>query len=154
MTDDIEISNPNALIGILGSIEGYDKNNSYLGDFHLEDDSQYDDNTDTGIYYSTDWVYVDQDVTVTGDLEEDYSDYTGHYKYNLKLKKGWNVVYVLDQEDVDEGGSGIGYYSLEVRSSPFKEANLKWVFDGNDSGGKVNTSKQSVKSLKGIKKLR
>ena len=63
------------------NIRGYDKDNYSIGYFSFNG-SIYEN---TEHYVS--WVYVDRDVTVKGEVYTDLS------KYDLDLKKGWNVVY-------------------------------------------------------------
>jgi hypothetical protein len=65
----------------------------------------YEDSVKAGDF-SSEYVYVNKDVSMTGTIKIDYYDKTykkywlSTYKYNIKYKKGWNrlVTYIAKQE--------------------------------------------------------
>jgi hypothetical protein len=69
----------------------------------------FKENEETGYFYtaSGNWegelVYVDGDVSITGTYsdteEEDGVTYTETIRYNMNLKKGWNIFYSKSTED-------------------------------------------------------
>ena len=87
---DTIVSDKNAKLYELGVIYGYDKDENEIGFFHLEGENNGGDE-----YYYTDWIYVDRDVTVKGEIKDLYyrDDYGMIEKYNWELKKGWNITY-------------------------------------------------------------
>ena len=94
----ITISDKNVKIYVLEDISGYDKDDDEIGYFYLEEEKG--DNE-----YYTSWIYSDRDVTIKGQDDGD--------KYNLQLKKGWNVVYDSYTDNgfslMSEKPSGVNY---------------------------------------------
>jgi hypothetical protein len=64
-----------------------------------------------------DLVYANGDVTITGEFTHTYSDSkTGSIKYNLTLKKGWNLTYGIE----------IGYDNTFTTQKP--NADMAWTY--------------------------
>jgi hypothetical protein len=98
LPEGLTISNPDVKIGFV-TIVAYDESGAEIGSFEL---------------YSEDYegilLYADGNVSVTGS-----SAYDDERTYNLQLKKGWNTVYVVGDDEA-------------TTQTPSR---LKWYFDYN-----------------------
>ena len=106
----------------LWDIRGYDGDDDEIGDFYLEEENG--DNE-----YYTSWFYSDRDVTIKGEDDGE--------KYNVTLKKGWNVVY-----DSYTDGS----YSLTSQKP--SGVNYTWNFYDNSSFRSASIATKSVENTK------
>lgn len=118
----INISDENAKGLFLWDIRGYDGDDDEIGDFYLEEENG--DNE-----YYTSWFYSDRDVTIKGEDDGE--------KYNVTLKKGWNVVY-----DSYTDGS----YSLTSQKP--SGVNYTWNFYDNSSFRSASIATKSVENTK------
>lgn len=111
---------------LLDGIHGYDKGENEIGYFCLIEEN---DNS----YYETFWMYVDRDVTVKGEYKD--TDYYEEVieKYDLKLKKGWNVVYVSAIESYNNS-TGTEVYTASVTSQKPSGVNYQWYYENFYSG--------------------
>jgi hypothetical protein len=131
--DGITVSNPNVKIGAAMFIDAYK-----AGD-------------NTGYFYHgiADWksmlMYVNGDLSITGSdtntgtLNLEYHEdgltggtYTYTYKYNVHLKKGWNMVYT---KTVNEESAEKGNYTIknEYEATTTVPSGTKWYFVDNSS---------------------
>ena len=118
----ISISDKNAKIFAISEIEGYDKDEYYIGDFYLEEIDGYDQ-------YYTSWAYSDRNVDIKGEYKEidDYYDEEYVSKADLTLKKGWNVVYGSYTESYNSS-TGRDVYKATVTSKKPSGVNYSWNF--------------------------
>jgi hypothetical protein len=114
----ITISDANAM-GTLTSLQAYKTNEN--GQERL-----------TGAFYYlvNDWkstwmYYADRDVNITGSQTDYYGSYTYTKKYDLHLKKGWNMCYVKNTENIDENTHEI---ESEITTQTPQGVG-KWYFD-------------------------
>ena len=119
--DDMNI-NDGGVKGAFLDLRGYKSNKSveYLEYARMPDLSA----TKVTFYYAV-YVYVDRDANVTGEFyeEEDYI-----LKFNMNLKKGWNLIYMAD---VFELISEDDYINTEnYTTTPM--SGYKWYFDAED----------------------
>ena len=129
-------------------IEAFDKNDHYIGDFYMT-------NSDQSVFAM--WFYVDKNVTIKGETEfREYDRRDGEYyddeeydnevhigKYNIDLKKGWNIVYVSETKS-HNNSTGKDVYTSNMTTQKPSGANLSWYFfDYSDSYG---VSLKSAKS--------
>ena len=124
----VTVSDRNAKYYELEEFSGFDKDDETIGYFYLgdEDDS------------NVSWLYVDRDVTVKG--EYNYEDYTE--KYDVKLKKGWNVVYVIITESYSKGKS--------VTSQKPSGINPQWYFDSCSDCRSAEVTTKSIAHTKSV----
>ncbi|MDR2070285.1 MAG: hypothetical protein LBP81_02560 [Treponema sp.] len=86
---------------------------------------KYDDVSEDYIAY----IYSSTEVTVTGsvtEIEDKGTQYAWTRTYNLKLKKGWNAVYLHEYWDEDDNTSGDAI-TTDGSGIP---SGLKWVLKG------------------------
>ena len=146
--DDLEgiyVSDKNFKSCFLDDLDGYNENDRRIGYFYLEEE-----NEDSEHY--TSWMYVDRDVTIKGEIEDEAKE---RRKFDLTLKKGWNIVY-------DSYGSvtenGIVVYSFTISSKKPSGVNYTWNFYEYDYRSASVASKSAINSklfsskLKGDKK--
>ena len=111
---DINISNNNVRIMSFDRIRGYSSIrgtwdwNDYVGDFIFG-------KTESNSVINTMYMFVDNDVNVTGTCLSYYNDYRTEYLLNLKA--GWNTVYLT----VNSSGNRI--------ISTTSVSGLKWYFE-------------------------
>ena len=99
--DDLEgitVSDRNFKSGFLDDLRGYNENDEEIGDFYLEEENEDSE-------HDAVWLYVDRDVTIKGETKYIDEEYDEEYieKYDLTLKKGWNIVYGSDTESYENG---------------------------------------------------
>jgi hypothetical protein len=76
----------------------------------------------------TGYVYVNGDVSITGtDVDGD--------KYNLHFKKGWNIEYMIDNDDTNE----------ETTQAP--DVTLKWYYHEDDGYTSANSVSTKIPAL-------
>ena len=107
------------------NLDGYKSNKyvEYLDYVRMPDISA----TKITFYYSV-YMYVDRDVNVTGTNVVGESSYEYTEKFNMNLKKGWNLMYMTD---VYERISEDDYINIEnYTTTPI--SGYKWYFDAED----------------------
>ncbi len=110
----IEVSDWSARTTFVVEIEGRNASGEYIDDFWYETD-------DFRIYAQ--YMYADKDVDITGTLVK--SDAYGTYseKYDVHLKKGWNLTYY------EEGfGEATGVYICHMYTELPAGKMLRWDF--------------------------
>ena len=149
--DDLEgitVSDKNFKSAFLDDLSGYNENDEEIGSFYLEEV-----NEDSEHY--TSWIYVDRDVTIKGENNEVDEEYVEENKYDLTLKKGWNLVYVSYTNSYKNGQH---VYSSTMTSKKPSGVNYTWNFyDYDYSSASValksaKNSKSFSSKLKGNKK--
>ena len=138
----ISISNQEAKGRLLEDIEGYDKDENEIGYFYL-----VEENDDSEHY--TSWLYVDRDVTIKGEYKKinDYYDEEYLEKYDLQLKKGWNVVYESYMESYNNSTKR-DVYTGSLTSKKPSGVNYSWNFyDGYGSAKSAIKSGENTKSV-------
>ena len=111
----IVVSDKNFKSYYLDDLRAYNEDDDEIGYFYLEEENG--DN-----FYYTSWFYSDRDVTMEG-------EHNGR-KYNVTLKKGWNVVYDSYTDDgfslTSQKPSGVNYtwnyYDISTR---FRSASIE-----------------------------
>lgn len=104
----IAVSDKNFKSCFLEDLRGYNEDDDEIGYFYLEEENGDND-------YYTSWIYSDRDVTIKGEDDGE--------KYNVTLKKGWNVVYDSYTDDgfslTSQKPSGVNYtwnyYDISTR---------------------------------------
>ena len=139
----VSISNKNAKILFLEDIEGYDKDENELGYFYLEGDF------DNGEDFYTSWLYADRDVTINGVTQNIHGNYEYIERYDLKLKKGWNVVYD-DYIESYNNLTGREEYTSSFTSQKRSERNYLWRFHGNYDSRSAQATTKSVENKKSV----
>ena len=129
-------------------IGAYDINENNIGGFYLIDGANEDEPD------GVNWVYVDKNVTIKGEEreidEEENEEYIG--KYDMNLKKGWNVVYGKWTES-HSNSTGRDVYAYTLTSKKPSGANYFWYFSYNRiysydySSAKVGTKFVAKKKL-------
>ena len=120
----VSISDENAKIFFLDDIRGYDEDENEIGDFYLEEEN------DDSEYY-TSWMYADRDVTIKGEDDGD--------KYDVNLKKGWNIIY---ESYTENSGS--------LTSKKPSGINYSWNFYSNSDYRSVIATRNSVENKKSV----
>ena len=113
----------------------YDEDENEMGKFYLREDN------DNG-YYDTSWMYADRDVAVKG--EGEWSN--GTDKYDLNLKKGWNVVY-KSQIGSYNNSTGVYVSTYTLTSQKPAGVNYSWSFYNFNSTGTAAKSVENKKSV-------
>ena len=88
LEEGVTVSDPNAKIGGVSYVSGYDKDDHEIGIFQYYGIASNE-------YWYIFYTYVDRDVAITGNYiyEDDELYETG--VYDMALKKGWNVSYCM-----------------------------------------------------------
>lgn len=118
----IAVSDKNFKSYFLYDLRGYNEDDDEIGYFYLEEENG--DN-----FYYTSWIYSDRDVTMEGENDGE--------KYNVTLKKGWNVVY---DSYTDDGFS--------LTSQKPSGVNYTWNFYDNSSFRSASIATKSVENTK------
>ena len=121
--DDI-ISDDNAKITTL-YLAAMDSDKDYIGEFYYEDEGN-------DYYAAALYLYADRDFTIKGTIEEYYAEDDDYYnvKFDCTFKKGWNVIYYVEDNEWDES------YTTKKPS----DINLKWYLSGWDYDKTPSTS--------------
>jgi len=116
----LNISNKNAKM-TLAEIEGFDADDESVTYFVY---GKEDNNSSTVAYY----IYSDSDVDISGTIKttDDEYDWEDNENYSLNLKKGWNVIYLIEYDSTYKDGKEIS--NASITSSPV--SGLKWY--GNE----------------------
>lgn len=123
--DDLEgiaVSDKNFKSCFLEDLRGYNEDDDEIGYFYLEEENGDND-------YYTSWIYSDRDVTIKGEDDGE--------KYNVTLKKGWNVVYDSYIDD-----------SYSFTSQKPSGVNYTWNFYDNSSFRSASIATKSVENTK------
>lgn len=123
--DDLEgiaVSDKNFKSCFLDDLRGYNEDDDEIGYFYLEEENGDND-------YYTSWIYSDRDVTIKGEDDGE--------KYNVTLKKGWNVVYDSYTDD-----------SYSFTSQKPSGVNYTWNFYDNSSFRSASIATKSVENTK------
>lgn len=133
--DDLEgivVSDKNFKSCFLEGFNGYNGDDDEIGYLYLEEI-----NDDTEHY--TSWIYVDRDVTMKGESKEIDEEIDEEYidKYDLILKKGWNIVYRSWTESYKDGRD---MYSFTVSNKKPSGVNYTWNFYGVSNFAAIPTS--------------
>jgi len=108
------VNNPNVKVGEI-YIFAYDEADNKIGWFvHAE-------NRKMGANY----VYADRSVTITETYFLSEYDYNKTITFDLSLKKGWNVVYSIEEVDDD-----YYYYNCTLTTKKPSGVTLKWSYHG------------------------
>jgi len=132
----IAVSDKNFKSYFLYDLRGYNEDDDEIGYFYLEEENG--DN-----FYYTSWIYSDRDVTMEGENDGE--------KYNVTLKKGWNVVYDSYTDDgfslTSQKPSGVNYtWNFFDISTSFRSASI--------ATKSVETTKSAFSKLKESRKKR
>jgi len=142
--DDLEgisVSDKNSKLFFVNDLRGYNEDDDEVGYFYLEEE-----NDDSEHY--TSWIYVDRDVTIKGEYNEIYEEYDAEYigKYDLTLKKGWNIVY---DSNTDSYKNGRYVYSYTYTSKKPTGVSYTWYFYEDDHAyGSASVALKSAKNSK------
>lgn len=141
--DDLEgisVSDKNFKSYFLEDLSGYNEDDDEVGYFYLEEE-----NDDSEHY--TSWVYVDRDVTIKGEYNEIDEEYDEEYidKYDLTLKKGWNIVYA---SYTDSYKNGRDVYSYTFTSKKPSGVSYTWNFYGDYDYRSASVALKSAKNSK------
>lgn len=119
----VKISNREAKIYYLEDLDVYDEDDIHLGYLFLEEDRGDD-------YYCTSWMYADRDVAIKGENIRTVYSTSRVRKYNLILKKGWNVIYERFTESNEENVGRVRT-SLQSTSKP-EGVNYSWWYQSDN----------------------
>jgi len=105
--DDIKISNRNVKTLQIWNFEGYDSQGDWVDNFLYIKEGEF-------LWWTRAFFwYVDRDVTITGTADGYYEGDT----WNVSLKKGWNIVYRINNDHQHEYTTkpvdGMKWYRLE-----------------------------------------
>ena len=136
----ISISNKNVKVFFLYDLRGYNADDDEIGDFYLEEENENSE-------HYTSWMYVDGDVTIKGEYKVIDEEYDEEYieKYDLTLKKGWNVVY---DSEVESYKNGRDVYSYTISSKKPSGVNYTWNFYGDSDYRSASVALKSAKNTK------
>ena len=140
MPEGVTISDKNAKIFGLEWLDAFDKDGEEIGYFMFGNSDN-----DGKIYFAV-WMYTDRDVSIIGKGRDCYYDdyydeeWCFEAELNVNLKKGWNVVYVVDDEINDIG--------LMTTQKP-AGVTFEWYYESSDWYS-LSTKTKSLKSKKSI----
>lgn len=119
---ELNTTDPNLNIVYLEDIVGYDQEDKELGYFFLY---SYNENKD--IEYYTSWVYADRKAKMEGSVEDEYGDDIEVSIIDLDLKKGWNLVYEIYEEEYDEENDS---WNAEIRTTTTRPSSVDfgWMY--------------------------
>ena len=137
----VSVSDENAKMLFLDDLRGYDEDEKEIGDFYLEKEN---DNSE----YYTSWFYVDRDVTIKGEVRDMYDDYEDIDKFDLTLKKGWNVIYDSYVRNYNSSTKNVYVYSLTSKKP--SGVNYSWVFYDNEDYKSAQAPARSVENTKSV----
>ncbi|MCL2329426.1 MAG: hypothetical protein FWC39_13055 [Bacteroidetes bacterium] len=129
----ISISNNNVKLYILDHCKGYDKDDNEIGIFYLMEQT---DNSTNMTY----WMYVNGDVTIQGERSGIYGLIE---KYDLTLKKGWNVVYGNYTESFD----GLAIYTITSKKPSGVDCQWNFLADNSYLASATIKSAENTKSV-------
>jgi len=124
--EEASISDKTAKVASIDDINAYNSGGSYVGFFDCATVDLYNDNTDPANYVEAGWLYVDKNVTITGEFNNDSGN---NAKINLTLKKGWNICfYTATATPMTIGQSTLSYISSMSSQKP-SGITLEWYFE-------------------------
>ncbi|MDR0231624.1 MAG: hypothetical protein LBI82_05835 [Dysgonamonadaceae bacterium] len=154
--EEFSVSDKNAKIYLFEDIRGYDKFENEIGYFYLGEENDDSSHYTYSSHYAC-WMYADGDVTIVGEYkyideyynykydDYEYDDYTN--RRDLRLKKGWNVVY---ESYIQNYKNGRYVRTFTLTSQKPSGVNYSWVFyDDYD----LRSAKATTKSVKNIKSI-
>ncbi|MDR0385987.1 MAG: hypothetical protein LBH60_07910, partial [Prevotellaceae bacterium] len=137
LSEGVTVSNRSAKIAVVEGLAAY-KSDNHVGDIY------YTTGNREGDWWAT-LIYADADVSVTGTSTQTYDDgavYTYKTKYNVHLKRGWNMVY--NRETAKNEG--------EVTSTA--TAGLKWYVDYYNSYDDTGSLPKNVRPVSILRRAR
>ncbi|HTO15378.1 MAG TPA: hypothetical protein VLZ83_06390 [Edaphocola sp.] len=134
MIDSVQISDSNANIAFLEEIIGLDENNTLMGYFSYGAETV---NTE----YLSNWVYVDKDVTVNGQIRMEDGLYKSNFVYEMSFKKGWNEIYAIMKESYDEVND-IGLDDFKITTQKPENIVYKWRLEEDEFRSKLKANKK------------
>jgi len=146
--DDLEgitVSDKNFKSCFLDDLRGYNEDDDEIGYFYLKE--EIGDNN-----YYTSWIYVDRDVTIKGEYKEIDEEYDQEYieKYDLTLKKGWNIVY---DSYTDSYQNGRYVFSYTMSSKKPSGVNYTWNFYGDYDYSSASVELKTAKNSKSFSSI-
>jgi hypothetical protein len=118
------------------SIQAFDKDDNRIGSFAL---GKSDDDADNEVM----WLYVDKNVTIKGEFK-DYDDEESNReyisKYDMDMKKGWNIVYMMESES-HNNSTGRDVYTSTLTTQKPSGVNFVWYFDGYGDYASLKSAK-------------
>ena len=112
----------------------------FTGRFYQEKEFEEGDNFKHSYSYSTtDYLYVNKDVSLKGSLSQDSAFNVGILKYkvqfkevaDISLKKGWNIIYSTTKVDLKKRGNDVTG-TISYKESTQKVDGLKWYYNLED----------------------
>jgi len=146
--DDLEgisVSDKKLKLYLLDDLKGYNKDDEEIGFF-------YSLQTSENSFHYTSRMYVDRDATIKGENKEtnEYGD-ESTVKFDLTLKKGWNIVYFsLKRETKNDRDA----FTLTYSSKKPSGVNYTWYFYGNEYRSASVELKSAINSKSFFSKLK
>lgn len=137
----ITISDKDANVLFLDEIGGYDEAEEDIGYFFLEKEDDY------SAHY-TSWFYTDRDLTIKGNFHYTEENYEDIETFDMKLKKGWNVVYDSYTETYNEE-TGVATFNYLITTQKPSGVTHVWTF--SEYGIEYSPAKSTAKSVKRTK---
>jgi len=145
----ITVSDKTAKFVTLSKIGALDKDENEIGELIYSTDPYLGDNNISAAL----WFYVDKNVTLNGENQQDYGYEDYIFKFNnFILKKGWNICYATETHTYNQSTEKETYtvtYSTQKPSG----VTLKWYFDSHYVNDTYAISLKSAKSLSKKKTL-
>ncbi|MDR1678968.1 MAG: hypothetical protein LBR81_04240 [Prevotellaceae bacterium] len=142
--NNLTISDRNAKTIAESWVGGYDSNGNEIGEFWASAMAITGEDDDV-----MGWIYVDRDVTIKGEIKEVYDEWDEEYisKYDLNLKKGWNIVYGTETESYDSE-TGRNVYTWSLTSQKPAGLTYLWYFEDYGDYRSSKTTKPEQKAAK------
>ncbi|MCO5247985.1 MAG: hypothetical protein M9887_03430 [Chitinophagales bacterium] len=126
---------------IFDAINAYDQTNNEIGIFYLL--KEIETPTDY-TFYTAFWMYLDKDLSIYGEDNKVKFNVRTVVNFELKLNKGWNIVYFKNRDWYEDSENGFVTSTLITDVKP-KNIRLQWnFFDYNNF---VKTSARQANSF-------
>ncbi|MCL2074102.1 MAG: hypothetical protein FWH18_09280 [Marinilabiliaceae bacterium] len=135
--DWIKISDKTTLATRSLLLLGHDSNNELKGRFYHEKGSEEGDHFQNSYSHaSTEYFYVNKDVTIKGSFSKDsiYKYYNLNYNVkinqsaDISMKKGWNIIYFTTEINLNKRGNDVTG-TITTKTSTQNPGGLKWYFE-------------------------
>jgi len=134
----ITVSDKTAMVISVEELFAYNTDDEGIGNLFYASADPSGDNNNISMAM---WLYVDRNLTVNGQnnkVDEENNEENITLFNNLTLKKGWNIVYA-NKTYTQNQSTGKETYTITYSNQKPSGVNLKWYFDGSDSGISVHS---------------
>ena len=155
LEDGVTVSNINARGQTVWDIYALNADGNEIGSLSF---TNFDRNSEEepNVIIEALWFYVDRNVTITGEMREEWYDdwdgieYIDIVNFNLNLRRGWNSAYVRATRTT---AGNVVTYNVTFTSQRPANANLSWRFNSWWSGFDFELDSRSTRNTETPKNL-